>query len=493
MNAPDTTRDTHPGMSPDAHAPEPATAQPPAPAWSALFTGANALRTLILAGGVVLHAVNVYVAATILPSVVHDIGGLEYYAWNTTLFVTASIVGAALSSRALALYGGRGTYGAGAAIFAVGAVTCALAGSMPVMLAGRTVQGFGGGLLLALSYAMIRIVYDPSLWSRAVGLVSAMWGVATLIGPAVGGMFAQARFWRGAFWSLVPVAAGFALLAMAVLPRRAAARPTTSTLALGQVGLMAAAVLALSAGGISHDARSAAVGLAAFVALMVPWVWLERRGRQPLLPAGALQPRSQLCALYLSMGLLAVSVTTSEIFVPLFLQVLHRQSPLTAGYLAASMSAGWSVGSILSAGRHGRAVPRAMMAAPVLGLIGMGMLWALLPVPASGGWRDVAPICAALVMVGLGVGLAWPHLLTRVLRIAPAGQRDLASTSLTTVQLFCTALAAALAGLVANAAGLDAPGGVAGTASAAWWLFAVFSLCPLACVASVARVLYLSR
>jgi MFS family permease len=69
------------------------------PGWTALLSGRNAAYSVILAGGVTLHAINIYIVTTILPSVVRDIGGLEYYAWSTTLFVVASILGSALSSR----------------------------------------------------------------------------------------------------------------------------------------------------------------------------------------------------------------------------------------------------------------------------------------------------------------------------------------------------------------------------------------------------------
>ncbi|MCR2139028.1 MFS transporter, partial [Salmonella enterica] len=73
--------------------------------WADLLSGSNALLTIALTGGVALHAINIYIVTTILPSVVNDIGGLEYYAWNTTLFVATSIVGSALSSKILDSFG----------------------------------------------------------------------------------------------------------------------------------------------------------------------------------------------------------------------------------------------------------------------------------------------------------------------------------------------------------------------------------------------------
>ncbi len=167
--------------------------------WATLLSGSNGLRSLALAGGVILHAVNVYIATTILPSVVEDIGGIDYYAWNTTLFVAASILGSALSARLLISAGPRGAYIIAALVFAIGTLICAFAPSMPVMLTGRVVQGLGGGFLFALSYAMIRLVFSEALWPRAMALVSGMWGVATLTGPAVGGIFAELGVWRAAF------------------------------------------------------------------------------------------------------------------------------------------------------------------------------------------------------------------------------------------------------------------------------------------------------
>jgi MFS family permease len=459
------------------------------PGWGALLSGSNAIRSLALAGGVALHAINVYIATTILPSVVADIGGLDYYAWNTTLFVAASILGSALSAKLLRGLGPRGAYVVAAAVFALGTAVCGFAPSMPVMLVGRVVQGLGGGFLLSLSYAMIRLVFDPSLWSRAMALVSGMWGAATLVGPAIGGVFAEFGVWRAAFWSLVPIAVLFGVLAASVLPGRSTDRHESASLPFSQLILLIAAVLVVSVGSVSSSITHNIAGVVGALALTLLLVAVERRATDRLLPDGAFQMSTALGGLYALMSLLAVTVTSSEIFVPLFLQVLHAESPLVAGYLAALMAAGWTVGSISSSGLSQRGVSRAILVSPMLGFVGMAVLAVLMPVTTAGDWLVLGPVCLALFGIGLGVGLAWPHLLTRVLQVAPAHQQDLASASITTVQLFATALGAALAGMIANLAGLSEPGGVAGTASAARWLFAAFAICPLLCVLIVARFL----
>ncbi|WP_179221890.1 MFS transporter [Inquilinus limosus] len=459
----------------------------PEPGWGTLFSGANAIRSLALAGGTALHAVSVYIAITILPSVVKDIGGLDYYAWNTTLFVAASILGAALSPRLLAVLGPRGAYVAAALTFAAGAMACGLAPTMPVLLLGRLVQGLGGGVMLALSYAMIRLILPEALWSRGMGLVSAMWGIATLLGPAIGGVFAELGVWRAAFWCAAPLAVLFALLAASVLPKRGEAGDRAA-LPLLQLVLLTVAVLVVSAGSVSADIRIGIAGLAVALALMAALIGVERRARTRLLPRDIFRLSTPLSRLFVVMSLLTVTVTGTEIFIPLFLQVLHQQTPLVSGYLAALMSAGWSAGSITSSGAGGRAAGRAILASPVLALAGMACLAALVPVAGGGDWALLAPICVALVCIGLGIGSAWPHLLTRALQTAPEDERTLTASSLTTVQMFVTALAAALAGMVANLGGLLDPGGVAGTASAARWLFGLVALAPLLCLPVALRV-----
>lgn len=466
-------------------------APPAAASWAELLRGRNGWLAVALTGGVALHAINVHIVTTVLPSVVQDIGGLDWYAWNTTLFVVASIVGAAVSVRLLAARGPRGACLAALGLFTLGSALCASAMSMPWMLAGRSVQGLGGGMLAALSYALIRVVFAAPLWPRAVALVSGMWGVATLCGPAVGGLFAQAGHWRWAFWTLLPVSLLQALLVAAQL-RPAAAGARGAAVPVRQVALLAASVLAVAAASLSPQLLWQGAGVVAGLALGAAAVALDRRATVRLLPHGATALGSPLGAVYASVALLLVG-TTTEIYVPYFLQTLHGYTPLAAGYLTAAMAAGWSAGSLLSSGRDGAAADRLLRAGPVLGTLSLLALALLIPFDG-----DMAPamrmlLCGlALAGAGAGVGIGWPHLLTRVLHLAPAGEGGMASAAITTVQLYGMAIGAAIAGLVANAAGLITPGGVAGAQSAAVWLFASFALAP-ALAALLARRLSAPR
>ncbi|WP_413714964.1 MFS transporter [Serratia ureilytica] len=451
--------------------------------WSDLFSGKNAASAIALSLGVALHAINILVATTILPSVVQDIGGLDLYAWNTTLFVVASILGSALSARLLSGYGARNAYLVASLFFIAGAGLCALAPSMPVMLIGRTVQGFGGGLIFALSYAMINLVFEQRLWPRAMALISAMWGIATLVGPAVGGIFAELHAWRWAFGILLPIMALYAAFTFLILPK-GQAQQAAAPLPTAQLLLLTVAVLVVSAGSLAHSVWINLAGIALSLALMA-WL-MKREARARLLPHGALRRGSSLAALYITVSLLVIGMT-SEIFVPYFLQLLHGQSPLISGYIAATMAAGWTLSEILSSGWRGAGIRRAIVSGPLFVLVGLLALAILMPTPSGGHWQALTPIVIALSLVGFGIGFGWPHLLTRILQVAPEADKDIAGASITTVQLFATAFGAALAGMIANLAGLNDPGGAAGAASAARWLFLAFALAPLLAVFSAWR------
>ncbi|GAB7542382.1 MFS transporter [Cupriavidus sp. 8B] len=463
--------------------------------WLDLLRAKNGRLALALTGGVALHAINVHIVTTVLPSVVHDIGGLDWYAWNTTLFVVASIVGAALSVRLLAALGPHGASIAALAVFALGSAGCALAASMPWMLASRGVQGLGGGTLAALSYALIRVVFAPPLWPRAVALVSGMWGVATLCGPAVGGLFAQVGHWRWAFWALLPVSLLQGMLVAVQLrpkgkPAASAAAPSIPAV---QIALLAASVLAVAAGSLSDEMAWQAAGMVAGLALGAMAIARDRRAPVRLLPTGGTEPGTPLGAVYASVALLLVG-TTTEVFVPYFLQTLHGHTPLAAGYLTAAMAGGWSLGSLLSSGQDGARAARLLRVGPVLCAASLLALALVVPAGASLAPAVRTLLCGlALAGAGAGVGIGWPHLLTHVLTLAPRGEEGMASAAITTVQLYGMAIGAAVAGLVANAAGLITPGGTAGAQSAAAWLFASFALAPTLAALAAHRITSMAR
>ncbi|PHM50505.1 MFS transporter [Xenorhabdus miraniensis] len=446
--------------------------------WRDLFSSKNAPSTMALSLGVGLMATNTLIAITILPSVVKDIGGLNLYAWNTTLFVVASIIGSVLSARVLSASGARNAYLVASLVFFTGSLFCTLAPTMEIMLVGRTIQGLGGGFLFALSYLMVNLVFEQSLWPRAMALISGVWGVATLIGPAVGGIFAEMNVWRYAFGIMLPITLLYALFTYQILPKKRVQDTTKTALPIVQLILLSASVLAVSSGSLSQDVRINIIGIVTAVVLVSLLIAHERRTSARLLPENALSLRSPHLVLFTTLSLLVIGLA-GDVFVPYFLQVLHGQSPLVSGYMVATAALGWTLGEMLSASWHGARMRFSIVSGPVFMLIGMLLLLVMLPYQSAGEWQIILSIILGLGLFGFGVGFGWPHLLTRILQVSSDADKNIAGSSITTVQLFATAFGSALAGMVTNIFGFYQPGGVEGAASSSHWLFLLFSIAPV--------------
>lgn len=333
---------------------------------------------------------------------------------------------------------------------------------------------------------MINLVFQPSLWPRAMALISGMWGVATLIGPAIGGVFAEMDAWRFAFWTLLPVTLIYAIFTWRILPAGRSSTTTASSLPTTQLVLLTAIVLTISASSIASSGLINMAGMALAVLLLLLLFRIESRATSRLLPKGALRLSSPLAALYITISLLAIGITC-EIFVPYFLQTLHGQSPLISGYIAATMAAGWTISEVMSAGWKKSGIRWAIISGPIIVLAGIVALAILMPTASLGHWQQMAPIAIALTMVGFGIGFGWPHLLTRILQVAADEDKDIAGASITTVQMFATAVGAAMAGMVANLSGLNFPGGVAGAENTAHWLFTLFAIAPALAIITALR------
>jgi len=185
------------------------------------------------------------------------------------------------------------------------------------------------------------------------------------------------------------------------------------------------------------------------------------------------------------MVLLQTSII-SDIFVPLFLQRLHGIGPLVAGYIVALLAVGWSASSMITATWNERRARRLIAAGPLMllaGAVGLALL-----VGRENPGSDVlflVPIGVSLLLMGAGIGSAWTHLTPRVLQAAPAGEHDVTSAALSTLQLFATGTGAAVAGLVVNLGGLGLPGSPVAAAS---WLYGLWVILPALAIPLAWRV-----
>ncbi len=426
--------------------------------------------SVVLAGGVALYAINEFLTTSLLPSTVAEIGGSRLYAWVTTLYLVGSVVAATMVNPMLLRLGPRSSYLLGTAVFGVASVLCGIAPNMEFLIAGRALQGVAGGLLAGLGYAVINTSLPRSLWARGAALVSAMWGVATVVGPATGGLFAQFGLWRWAFVAMAALTALIALLVPIALPAGRAdpgGAPPKFKVPVWSLLLLGAAALAVSVAQLPRSVMATAGLLAAATVLVGVFLVVDRRMRASVLPSSVFRPGPAKW-IYLTMAVLMIGAMVST-YVPLFGQRLAHLSPVAAGFLGAALAVGWTTGEIASASlQDQRVIDRVIVAAPVVMTAGLALDAVTQRGNASNGIVGLWSL--GLLVAGIGVGIAWPHLAARGMDASDPAEGSAAAAAINTVQLISSAFGAGFAGVVVNALGDF------GDVVAARWLFTVFTV-----------------
>lgn len=440
--------------------------------WAELFRGPLAVTTLLVNLGVTLHAIDIFVITTVMPTVVDDIGGAAYYAWAVTLYVVGSIVGAAGFAPLRVALGGRAAYASGGGIFLAGTLVCALAPDIGVLLVGRTFQGTGAGIAMAGSYAMIGTLFPPRLRPHILTTANVTWVIATFIGPTIGGVFGEIHWWRGAFWAVMP----FVLVFLAVLWWKVPASKED----LGDRPAFPFLRLALLAGGIFAIALTGRVeGLVAkagLIALAIVVVWDSVRrdatARNRMFPSRPLSLTRPVGTAFWTQFLVSVAQTTLYIYPPLLLQAARGLEPLYGGVANALVSIGWSCGAVavtpLKEGRE----RWAMVAGVVVFIAALAAVTFRLA---------TVPLWFFLVdafIIGWGIGMQNVHMVSQSIAVAEKGEENVTSSSLATVRSIGVAFGSALSGMVANLAGLD-PASAASVVKAVSWVY-IWDLVPLA-------------
>jgi len=429
-----------------------------------LLRGGRAPITVTLALGIALHAMDVFLVATVMPSVVADIGGVRFYAWVSMLYMVGSIVGAASSGPLRAAYGPRHAYVLAGGVFLAGSLACAAAPRMEWLLATRAVQGFGGGLIVAQSMALVSELYTAELRKLMLASISGMWAAAALVGPALGGAFAEAGLWRGAFGVNVPIIALFSVLAARHLPR-AAARGARQPFPVDRIALLGVGVLCVAATGQVQGMIWRLAAVVAALALVAAAFWRDRRSAVRVFPRRAASLRAPVGVAYGLFVTSSILHTGITVFVPLLMQQVYHLRPLHAGYFASLLAVGWTAASLTTAHWHGAAERRAIVGGPLLVAIATVALLA--------GLGTMPPVLmgALLVALGFGVGTLSIHLIAFTMQHAAAGEESITAGSIPTVRTLGIAFGSALAGVIATLAGLSthvAPAVVQGAVGAVY-------------------------
>jgi hypothetical protein len=430
-------------------------------------------RFLLLGLGVWLHAADTLVTATLAPAIVADLDGVTYVNWTISLYEVGAIVAGAATALGCVRFSTRRVFIHGTVLYCGGCAFGALAPNMAVLLGARLLQGMAGGILLTLCYIAIESWFAQPLWNRLFGIVAAIWGAGALLGPLIGGAFAGAHAWRGAFWAFAAQAAVLCALAYVWLPRAAQAHAPRALAAGGTwpwrpLLLLTAATLLIATAGVTNRLGLTIGGCAVGATLLYIAARLDRTAATRLLPAELLHVEHPVGAGLLLVFALSVGTTGFWAYGPLLLKILFGTPSLVTGYILAGEGIAWTLAT-LAVGSATPAADAALIRGGTLGVVvGAGGFAFAVP---SGSFVGMV-ICGLLQ--GAGFGLCWPAVVQRIVRFSALTEQTQASGAASTIQRIGYAVGTAAVGIAANLSGL-ADGISAATAkTAGFWVFAAF-------------------
>ncbi len=394
-----------------------------------------------------LAALDQTIVSTALPTIVGDLGGLNHISWVVTSYLLAITVVTPLYGKLGDLYGRKVVLQGALVLFLIGSALCGLAQGMTELIAFRAIQGLGGGGLLVSAQATIGDVVSPRERGRYLGLFGAVFGVASVAGPLIGGFFTSHASWRWIFYINIPLGL-LALVVLAIALPAVTERKQHRIDYLGTVLLgvsLASLVLLTTLGGTSYDWDSAfIVGLGVLSALaLIGFVAVERAVPEPILPPALFSNRIFLVtgAIGFVVGFALFGALT---YLPLFQQVVRGLSPTESGLQLVPLMVGVLTASIGS----GQVITRTgrYKVFPIIGTavaaLGLFLLSGLEP--------DTGTVEAGLFMLvlGLGLGSVMQVLVLAVQNAVSYGQLGVATSAATLFRSIGGSLGTAILGAI---------------------------------------------
>ena len=380
---------------------------------------------LIFAGLMVtmlLASLDQMIFSTALPTIVGELNGVDHMLWVTTAYILASTIMLPIYGKLGDLVGRKGPFMGAIALFIVGSVIGGLAPDMTWLIAGRAVQGLGGGGLMIGAQAIIADVVPARERGRYMGVMGGVFALSSVAGPLLGGWFTEGIGWRWAFWMNVPLGVLALTSAMVFLrlPKPSGTRPRLDV--AGMVLLAAAStglVLATTWGGTTYAwGSSVIIGLiVATVIAVAAFVSAERRAAEPIMSPHLFRDRN--FNLTTIAGLITgIAMFGAMAYLPTYLQMVTGANATKAGFLMIPMMIGLLVSSVVS----GQLVSKTgrYKWLPITGTLLVAVALVLLSTMTPS--LPVWVLCGYLSIMGVGLGMSMQILILIVQNSFPLSE-----------------------------------------------------------------------